>query len=455
MSGAGLQRVEPGARFSRYQILSRLAIGGMAEVWLAVFSSVRGFRKQVVVKTMLPHLAVHPGVVDMFIREAALGARLSHPNIVHVSDFGELDGRYFICMEYLPGRTMREVHRRLRDQQQLAPLPFVAGVVARVCDAVQHMHDFVGDDLHGLLHNDLSPENVMITFTGATKVIDLGAAAPTGTPPLGKSIVGKFCYLAPERISGRETDRRSDVYSLGVVLYELATGARPFDGDDASVIAQIVRGGPPDPRRRNPALPEDVARIILRAMARDPADRYPEARLLGEDLLRTVRGPRPAEGDELGRYMRTLFNCPEATPPFAEVFLPPAGGEPNLDEEEDIEIIEEPVTPLTPISELFAQAGPRHATMAIADLFESATRAPVASPPPVRGWHVEENPRAQAVACFDRGLSLIAQKMYQAASAEWERACALDPENRTYQADLNRLKKFLPAGETKEGKEPW
>src|SRR5262249_15067413 len=163
----------------------------------------------------------------------------------------------YIAMEYIPGRTLREVLARARDVMQVPPIWFSLRACTRVCDAVEYLHK------EGVLHHDISPENVMIAYSGSTKLIDFGAAGPVRTRHSGDWIVGKFRYVAPERLEGGLPDRRADVYALGVLLYELTTGMRPYDGDERAVLRAILRGRPDDPLLHNPALPVELGELIL------------------------------------------------------------------------------------------------------------------------------------------------------------------------------------------------
>jgi serine/threonine-protein kinase len=288
-----------GIRFARYEIVSRLALGGMADVWLGLYSGAGGYTEPVAVKTILPELAGSPLITELFERESRIAINLDHPNVVPALDFGEHDGTRYIAMEYIEGHTLREILLRAHEEQQLPPLWFSLRAFVRVCDAVEYLHS------HGVLHHDISPENVMVSYIGATKLIDFGAAEPPLTRPRGDSIVGKFRYVAPERIEGGIPDGRADVYALGVLLYELTTGVRPFDGDEVAVVRAILRGGPDDPRVHNPALPRPLADLILRAMARELCDRPPSARLLAGELADLV--DPSIEDADLGMYTRALF----------------------------------------------------------------------------------------------------------------------------------------------------
>ena len=276
---------EPGTEFSKYRIDSRLAAGGMAEVWRAKIKGAQGFEKRIVIKTMLTSLQGRPELVQMFVAEAAVAAQLAHSNIVHVFDFGQLEGRYFIAMEYVPGVTLRIAHKRMVARGERLPIATVLHVMMDVCDALEHVHaaaDARGS--LGLVHRDISPDNVIISTSGSAKLIDFGAARATARTPPTPVFVGKYRYAAPERIRRAGEDRRSDVYSAGVILYECLTGKRPFDGTDAEVIAAALASQGCDPRGRAPGLPARLADVVIKATAPAPDDRFASARELRQAL---------------------------------------------------------------------------------------------------------------------------------------------------------------------------
>src|SRR5580692_5337705 len=280
---------QAGTHFSRYEIDSKLATGGMAEVWRAKLKGVRGFEKRIVIKTMLPQLAGRPDLVEMFINEATLASAFSHPNIAHVFDFGQLEGRYFIGMEYVPGVTLRFAHKRMLGRGELLPMAATLHVMIDVCEALHEVHELCdGNGPLGLIHRDLSPDNVIVSTSGAAKLIDFGAARATLRSPLPSVFVGKYRYAAPERIRRASEDRRSDIYSAGVILHECLTGRRPYDGPDAQIIKIVEAGRLYDPRDTLPSLPASVAEVVMRAMALDAADRFATARQMRDALTRCL-----------------------------------------------------------------------------------------------------------------------------------------------------------------------
>jgi tRNA A-37 threonylcarbamoyl transferase component Bud32 len=268
----------PGTEFSRYQIDSRLAAGGMAEVWRARIKGARGFEKRIVIKTMHTALQDRPEVVQMFIGEATNAAQLDHQNIAQVLDFGRLEGRYFIAMEYVPGVTLRVAHKRALARGERLPVAVVLHVMMDVCDAMDHLHAAAdGRGALGLVHRDISPDNIIVSTSGIAKLIDFGAARATTRTPSTPVFVGKYRYAAPERIRREGEDRRSDVYSAGVILYELLAGKRPFEGTDSEVIEGLLASRACDPRARVPGLPAPLAELVMRATAHNPADRFATA----------------------------------------------------------------------------------------------------------------------------------------------------------------------------------
>ncbi|HEY6478353.1 MAG TPA: serine/threonine-protein kinase, partial [Polyangia bacterium] len=307
---------QAGTHFSRYEIDSKLASGGMAEVWRAKLKGVRGFEKRIVIKTMLPQLAGRPDLVEMFINEATLASAFSHPNIAHVFDFGQLEGRYFIAMEYVPGVTLRFAHKRMLARGEILPMAATLHVMIDVCEALHDVHEL--GDAHGalgLVHRDLSPDNVIVSTSGAAKLIDFGAARATARTPPPTAFVGKYRYAAPERVRRNDEDRRSDVYSAGVILYECLTGVRPYDGPDVEVIQAVEAGRVRDPRAHAPSLPSPIAEVVMRAMAPEPTHRFPTAREMCEALTRCLiaLGAQTKERD-VSASLAALMEAPDTAP---------------------------------------------------------------------------------------------------------------------------------------------
>jgi serine/threonine-protein kinase len=265
---------------SRYEIEREVARGGMAEVYLARDQLLN---RPVALKCLFPEYAREPSFVERFRREAQAAANLNHPNIVAIYDWGQESGTYFIVMEYVEGRSLRDL---LRAEAPLDP-NLTAEVGAEIASALAFAHR------SGVVHRDVKPGNVLLTRAGNVKVTDFGIARAGASDALTQtgSVMGTATYFSPEQAQGEPVDGRSDVYSLGVVLYEMVTGVAPFSGDSPVAVAyKHVREEPTAPSQRNPDVPPDLERIILTAMAKDPDLRYQTADDLRADLLRFRRG---------------------------------------------------------------------------------------------------------------------------------------------------------------------
>lgn len=260
----------------------------MAELQLARVRGQDGPHGIVVIKQVLPHLATDPEFLDMFHNEARIAARLDHPNIARVTDFGELDGSPFLAMEYVPGADLRELLRRSAERPPL-PMNYGVAVVLAVAAGLHHAHEQRAHDGGplGIVHRDVSPSNVLVSYDGIVKVVDFGiarAAAHTRRTQAG-ILKGKVGYMSPEQCRSETVDRRSDVFGLGILLYEATTGVRLFYGDNEyAVMNAIVRGEYDPPGDVRPGYPDELARIVRRALEVDPKDRYLTAAAMAEDL---------------------------------------------------------------------------------------------------------------------------------------------------------------------------
>ncbi len=322
----------PGARIGRYHLLRRLAMGGMAELHLACAEGLAGFQKVVVLKRVLPHLAADPSFVELFTNEARLAANLDHPNLVQVMDIGEADGDYFYVMEYVHGRNARQLLAAAAHRGGM-PLSVALQVAVSAAAGLHHAHertDLEGRPL-GLVHRDVSPANVLISYDGAVKVTDFGIAKASArsTETIGGSMKGKIGYMSPEQCRGEPVDRRSDVFGLGILLYELTTTERLFFADnDFAVLNKVINGRFTPPAQRVPDYPPALERIVMRALAGTPEQRYPTAQAVLRDLETFAHEARlrctPAA---VADWMLEEFG----QPPFPRVEVRPAGADDPLE----------------------------------------------------------------------------------------------------------------------------
>jgi eukaryotic-like serine/threonine-protein kinase len=302
--------LEPGERVGRYVILGRLASGGMGEVWLARHDGPGGFAKTVVVKTIADNRAGEEGFREMFLDEARLAGLINHPHVVQVFDFGEDGGRYFLAMEYLEGRALSEVLARLEREKATLPATLAARIVADCCAGLDFAHDLKdgGGRSLGIVHRDVTPANIILTYSGQVKVLDFGIArarARSHHTPTGVA-KGKTFYMSPEQIQGDPVDRRADLWGLGVTLYGMLTGHRPFDGPTPlDVFDAIVHAPLPSLGLAVDAVALD--RIVQRALARNREDRYPTAGAMRIDLESYLDHQPSVTGFELASLMEQLF----------------------------------------------------------------------------------------------------------------------------------------------------
>ncbi|MBW2704197.1 MAG: serine/threonine protein kinase [Deltaproteobacteria bacterium] len=266
----------------RYQLLARLATGGMAEIHLARQTGIGGFEKIVVVKRILPHLAGEKDFVEMFLDEAIIAARLNHPNVVQIYDLGESDGSYYIAMEYLEGESLGHlVSEGYAQNKPMSPL-LTAGVTAQICDGLGYAHLLEDDEGKpmGIVHRDISPHNVIVLFSGVAKLVDFGiakAATKMHQTQVG-TLKGKLAYMSPEQCMGKNVDSRSDIFSMGVLLWELLTRQRLFKRDaEPAMIRAIVDEPIPTVREIRDDVPQALAAVADKALQKDPAARFQTA----------------------------------------------------------------------------------------------------------------------------------------------------------------------------------
>jgi serine/threonine protein kinase len=311
----GIPGVHAQARLGRYELLARLAAGGMGEIFLARLEGAAGFEKLYVVKRILPHLADDARFRQMLISEAQIAAKMSHGNICQVYELGETQGQLYIVMEYLEGVTLLPLLRRSSKAQTHLDFGFIGSIVQQTCDALHYAHelkDRSGENL-GLVHRDVSPSNVFLCESGVTKVLDFGIAKAKGassTKTEDGAVKGKYAYMAPEQLRGNSIDRRVDLFALGVVLYEMLALRRLFQRKTDYLTFRAVMEQPiPDIRRYRPDVPDGVAIALMHALDREPQTRFETARQLGSAILDGIGaiGMRPWSQGEVGDFVKANF----------------------------------------------------------------------------------------------------------------------------------------------------
>ena len=307
--------VPPGVleEYGNYFLLERIGLGGMAEVFKAQQRGVEGFQKIVAIKRILPHCSNNPDFVRMFIDEAKVAAQLTHPNIAHIFDLGRVGDSYYIAMEYVNGWDLRSLLRKAGELGVLVPEEVAAFIVMRVAAALDHAHrkrDFDDRELK-LVHRDISPQNVILAAEGAVKLVDFGiakAASKAGHTHSG-ALKGKILYMSPEQAMGQPLDNRSDLYSLGLVLFELLTGQRCFMGEsELAVLEKVRQGRIQDLQTLNPAVSKELAAIVSRTLQKDVDHRYPSARFLERDLREAMsQQGRILTEHDVAEYLQALL----------------------------------------------------------------------------------------------------------------------------------------------------
>jgi eukaryotic-like serine/threonine-protein kinase len=269
----------------RYRVIEKLATGGMAEVFRAESAGLEGFKKQVAIKRVLPHLSQKKKFISMFLDEARLSAHLSHSNCVQVFDIGVGDNAYFIVMEFVDGADLKAILEALKKQGRTVAIEEAVFIAIKICEGLSYAHELVDSDGRPftVVHRDMSPPNVLITKYGEIKIVDFGLAKASSQ--LEKSepgiIKGKFSYLSPEAALGKEVDARADIFAVGTILWEMLSGRRLFLGDtDFATVKLVQQAAAPPLSKVNSNVPPSLDEIVAKALARDPAQRFQTAREL-------------------------------------------------------------------------------------------------------------------------------------------------------------------------------
>src|SRR5437016_10949207 len=303
-------QLDVGSYYGKYFLLKKLAAGGMGEIFLAKQQGPAGFEKILVVKKVLPHRTENKEFVELFLSEARLAARMNHRNVVQLFELGEHQGSYFIAMEYVSGRTLRDLIDAAAKKREKLPAEVCRAVAEQICDGASYAHnltDVTGRSLN-IIHRDLNPQNVLLSYTGDVKIIDFGIAKSEMSTVKTEAgmIKGKFVYMSPEQSLAKKLDKRSDVFAIGISLYEMLTGINPFQKNNIVLTLEAIqRYEPPPPSEYDPGYaPFDP--IISKALAKDRDRRYSDACEMQDDLRRVVL-QRPPE--RLGQFMGRLFRA--------------------------------------------------------------------------------------------------------------------------------------------------
>ena len=286
----------------------------MAEIYLARMMGTDGFSKLVVVKRLLHNLASDKEFVEMFLDEARINARLSHSNVVQVLDLGETDGQYYMAMEYVTGLSVAQVGRMAAQRLGEVPQGVACGIVAQACAGLHHAHETKlpdGSEM-GIIHRDVSPQNLLLTYEGFVKVLDFGIAKAEGRATQTKAgmVKGKFAYMSPEQCTGEGIDRRTDIFALGIILFELCTSRRLFKRNSTfETYEAIIKCEVPDPSTVSSSVSKPVAAVILKTLSRKKEDRFPTAEAMQEALeLAMRRSTIRGKSTDLARFLETNFS---------------------------------------------------------------------------------------------------------------------------------------------------
>ena len=298
----------------KYLLLDRVGVGGMAEVFRAKSLGIEGFEKIVAIKRIRPQLAADETFVQMFVDEAKIAGQLRHENIVRIHELGKLQGTHFIAMEYVFGKDLLQILGTLKRADQVMAPAMAAWIGAKVLAGLHYAHTKRGDDGHplGLIHRDISPQNVLVSYDGVVKLIDFGIAkaASRAVQTMAGIIKGKVGYMSPEQIMGAPLDHRSDVFAASTCLHEMLTCRRLFRApSDAQVIDRVRNARADPPSRFNPRVPQELDDIVMKGLAKDADDRWSTAGEMHEALMRYITGTQPPFGSpQLRLVMRSMFS---------------------------------------------------------------------------------------------------------------------------------------------------
>jgi len=304
-----------------YTVVERISAGGMAEVYKAKMYGVEGFERLVAIKRILPHIASDPDFIAMFQAEAKLAVQLTHGNIAQIYKLGRHEDSFYIALEFVDGRDIAALLDYSQKRNKPIPLHYACYIIARVCEGLDYAHHKRGKDGEPLnvIHRDVSPPNILVSYEGEVKLIDFGLAkaASSSIHTQAGIIKGKLAYMSPEQVRGEKLDLRSDVFAVGIVFFELLTGQRLFRKNSDLETYQSVRDcAIPTPSAVNPQIPARLEAILLQVLARDPANRFQTAGELQNAIKEFMfRSSLTTRSEQLGLWMRKIFQKRKKRPP--------------------------------------------------------------------------------------------------------------------------------------------
>ena len=309
-----LDDLSAGQVLGRYELLLPIAKGGMASVWAARLRGTRGFQKMVAIKTMLPGLVDDPHFERMFLDEASLASQVRHPHVIEIMDLGEVDRILYLVMEWVDGEPLNIIMKYAATRGGI-PLAIAVSIAAQACRGLHAAHELrdEGGTLVGLVHRDVSPQNVLLTYEGVVKVVDFGVAKATSrasNETEAGQLKGKIAYMSPEQLRGERIDRRTDVFAMGILLYMMTTGTHPFRGDDQGQTIKRISSDEPvtPPSSIVPGYPAGLEAVAMQSLAKDAAKRYPTANDMLIGLTRALPpSMRPSTDEEVAEFLRALL----------------------------------------------------------------------------------------------------------------------------------------------------
>ncbi len=309
-----LDDLTAGQVLGRYELLLPIAKGGMASVWAARLRGTRGFQKMVAIKTMLPGLVDDLHFERMFLDEASLASQVRHPHVIEILDLGEVDRILYLVMEWVDGEPLNIIMKYAATRGGI-PLAIAVSITAQACRGLHAAHELRDENgtLVGLVHRDVSPQNVLLTYEGVVKVVDFGVAKATGrasNDTEAGQLKGKIAYMSPEQLRGERIDRRTDVFAMGILLYMMTTGTHPFRGDDQSQTIRRISDDEPvtAPSAIVPGYPAGLEAVVLQSLAKDASKRYPTANDMLIGLTRALpQSMRPSTDEEVAEFLRALL----------------------------------------------------------------------------------------------------------------------------------------------------